>query len=432
MSAAANRNDEGLVVPVFDRLAVEPRPLAQMIWDTCVVVGPQTHTQLFERLEHLMGDASREHALRNPNEKRGPITGRMLFDDKHEHLALGIKQGLERGWLKLFGNAIDAADPPPQHSPLGYLAVSGTIEQRAKAVVDAFSDDQSRARRLLQDAMLSRKKPTPEGRAALRDSLEQIGQITPILRWRQVAAPPIIVDGVTRLELCEELGLEPHFLDLPPSTTPLEALSYRIALDVAGTSKGQHNRTRDQYTESLAKAGFTQESIAASIKDSRALVNKVLKDRRIKTSGRPSPTEQDVDEFVALARRGESLRAIAAETGWGQQTVLTHLTMRRDAVPPLLPNMESELNVAKARPHGAVRDLAVKEKLRASLANHPERTMQQHADAAGGSASTMLVKREVAFMQGEEAILTRLRAAGCTHLSTMSEAGIHTFVQSTK
>ncbi len=368
-----------------------------------------------------MGDASREHALRNPDEKRGPITGRMLFEDKQEHLTLGIKQGLERGWLKLVGDAIDAANPPPQHSPLGCLAVAGTIEQRAKAVVDTFSDAQSQARRVLQDVVLSRKKPTPEGRAALRDSLENIGQVTPILRLRQVGAPPIIVDGVTRLELCQELGLEPLFQDFPASMTPLEALSYRIAVEVAGTSKGQQNKSRDQYIESLAKAGFTQEGIADAIRASRALVSKVLKDQRIKTSGRPSPTEQDVDEFVSLARRGESLRAIAAVTGWGQQTVLTHLTMRRDAVPRL--PLEIEENVpAKARPRAVVRNTVVKEKIRASLANHPERTLAQHAGAAGGEASVMLVKIERAFMDGQKAMLDQLRAAGCTHFSEAREA----------
>lgn len=328
-TAAPSTVTEGAVPPpppdvVEESRTIEPVPFARQLWDRVTLHDGLTLTDLRAQARFPLGETTREYVRWHHGTH--PPTMKDADDDYFDR---AMQQGIERGWLIVTRGKVTAGDCPPEHTPMNTLGKERTL----RAMLHGM--DERRAFNLLIDPKSAARHLVTPNKPRLRKSLKTVGQMYPILRWQPFGNQPIIIDGVTRLELLHDLGLaddEIDFRDLGDMTA-LEALQLRIELEVASTAKELDGvNGREAYIAKLKDEGFTQEAIGRLVGLSRQRVGEILS-LMPDDQQRRQVTENDVAEFNRLRDGGWDLRAIGESTGWSKDTVQRYLNETRTPAP---------------------------------------------------------------------------------------------------
>lgn len=304
--------------PVKESETVERIPFATKLYDALLLHGPMTEVDLRQEVMVPLGEPWREYVRWNgldPKKSQKPSDADLRKADI-EYFDRAVSHGLQRGWLKRKSGKLEAAEEPPDFTPLKSLGGADRIQQRL------LDDDNKRAIALLRRKdNVARRKPTTKARNALHKSLQEIGQVNPIVRWRDSSVGVvdwIIVDGTTRLELLEKDGVEPIFSELPASTPAVQVLGMRIASELNHSTKDEADEARNDYIAAMKAEGFTQDGIAKLLNMSQERVGQIL---RTLGKARRQMTQDDVDEIVQLSENGWSQRDISEQTGWAKTSV---------------------------------------------------------------------------------------------------------------
>lgn len=304
----------------------------QKAWDIALVYGPAIRAELHAHRpesSHNWREYLRYHEeisrTKDPSRSDLHIADRWAFDQ-------ALDQCLERGWLVTNPENTDqlmVGICPPSHKPL--QTIGGEFEIRA--LFAGLSED--RAREILEHKIdVARVKPHKEGYDRLLMSISTHGLLTPITVWQISPSRRdfLIVDGVTRAEICASLDIEldydnpHHYHILPEGLTANEALTRRVQYEVVATTKPQTEKSREALIKRLEAEGWDIKAIAAEVRLTDRHVRRILStaDTHVRR-GQTRPTEDDVAEFVALSDAGWPVRDIAKLTQWGKSVISKHL-----------------------------------------------------------------------------------------------------------
>ena len=147
--------------------------------------------------------------------------------------------------------------------------------------------------------------------AALKTDIEAQGQLDPVPLWRENPGTAWqVLDGRHRLRACAELGMEPHYAELPDGTDPVqyvvaENLNRRhlsesqramIAAKVSEMSRRGGDRRSDHYDN--CRNGFTQDEAADVFSVS---VKTIQRGRKVLEQGDPVLVEAVVSGEVHVS-----------------------------------------------------------------------------------------------------------------------------------
>jgi hypothetical protein len=287
--------------------------------------------KLRREARYPLGETMREFVRWNGNSNPTTEQADQAYFDR------ALQQGIERGWLVVNRGRVSAGTCPPLHTPMQTIGSERALRSRLNG------DLERKALALLEDPKGVARHQDFVRKPALRKSLNEVGQLYPILRWRPFGHD-IIVDGVTRHELLLDLGRaeeEIYYEDLPDSLTAVEVLQRRIEIELNSTSKDQSDESRNNYIVALSNVGFTGSEIAKVVKLSKGRVDQILREVSNRCA---SPSKNDVQEFKRLSDAGWGQRAIAEHTGWSQGTVSNYLSR---PVPQLKPGPARPLDGGK-------------------------------------------------------------------------------------
>jgi ParB-like chromosome segregation protein Spo0J len=189
-----------------------------------------------------------------------------------------LDRALANGWMTETDGLITLAAVPPGHTPLATEGGMDAIQRRADLGNLPGVDDRDIVRVLMSKNEL-RREPKPTDVRRLRASIEQFGQLAPILVWAGKAKDAdghnrdirFVVDGQTRLDILTDLGLLAEVRHLGGS--PLRAILMRIDCEVA--QKGMDEVGRKRYLKDLDDIGWSPARIAERIEASKAAVSRV-------------------------------------------------------------------------------------------------------------------------------------------------------------
>jgi transposase len=295
--------------------------LLYKVWDRVAIFGPISDNDIYMGLVFASGGSWRAYLRMHPgtDPKAYEKDANLLHDANRWHMDQEIAFGLDNEYLKRdAAGLLTIGSCPPEHTAL--QSVGG--ESGVSSVI--MKEGNSKALETLRaKTNPARRKPDRAKKALLKKSLETVGQLDPIRMWQppNMGADPIVINGQTRKELLESMGIEPRIEWLPARTTATEALLQRIHHEVYVTSKDQSESARDAYIAQLAAEGWSQEKIASEVGVSQKTVSKVL--AKVSDNQAPtSPTEEEIIRWVAYNDAGWSYRDIATFlTGWGKSTI---------------------------------------------------------------------------------------------------------------
>ena len=310
--------------PVEESRTVEPEPFARHLWDLLSIHGPKTATDLRPLAVFPLGEPWREYVRWTEREpKKAPGPGELARADQH-YLERAIDQGVRRGWFTCLDDGrVAPAECPPEWEP---LRSTGGPEGVAKRLM---SEDDAKALAILRrPTNPSRRKPLKRKVDELRESLKTYGQIHDIVGWHPMGQPsPIIVSGVTRMELLAEMGVEPRITLLPRETPATVVLGIRMSAELQNSTKDEAKEARDKYIAEMHALGFTQEGIGKVVGLTQKRVSQIVKE--LGKPGRRTVTDAEADEMLDLADAGWTIRDIAEDTGWRKTTVSEAIAKRR-------------------------------------------------------------------------------------------------------
>lgn len=167
--------------------------------------------------------------------------------------------------------------------------------------------------------------------ARLRGSVAVIGQLHPILLFEGA-----VLDGVHRLRVCEELGIEPQFRDVTGEGNPVELVqacnearrqlsTYEIALLASERATATVGGDRHRHPESILPSrqnGLTRDQAAAELGVSPRNVDRA---REIQHPDVPEPVRDELDSKLRDGQIGLTKAAEIASA--------TRRAAKREAVP---------------------------------------------------------------------------------------------------
>lgn len=235
-----------------------------------------------------------------------------------------LDRGLTEGWLAEVDGYIVAATPPPGHTPMtsqgpinGQVEMSGAPEEvalNARRILHHTVEQERAALKLLHHrGNVTRVVPKDRGAAkkSLRQSIERIGQVAPIIRWPGMKdGEEVIIDGQTRLEVCAELGIEPWVIDIPRGTPATEVLMRRIESEIQRKPSMTPDEKRDYIATLLSVGGFTYEEIAERVGVSRKTVQRVNVHRQRDND----QLSMNLDDGTEKVYKGYQAKIVAALT----------------------------------------------------------------------------------------------------------------------
>lgn len=303
---------------------VSPIPLGRHLWDLLAIHGPLPRHDLFFKTAIPIGEPWREYVRWNGIDPRKKPTPADLREADQFYFDHAVDQSLSRGWLvEKSDGRLAAGECPPEHRALSTV---GGVDDEGEPNVHALTkrmlgDEDRKALDLLREkSNPARRRPFKRKLDRLRESLQAVGQVNDIVCWHPLGQPdPIYVDGQTRAELLDELGIEPRVRMLPREMSATHVLGMRIAAELQNSTKDDAKAARDRYIADLAARGFTQQTIADMLGMSRENVKKILK--MAKKSGRREATDEDLAEMRELREAGWTVRDVAEYTGWPKSTV---------------------------------------------------------------------------------------------------------------
>jgi len=307
----------------FDSASMGP---VKQLWDVTAVYGPISRAELHKH-RPVTSWNYREYLRWHP-EVKGDTSMSTLMKADRWIWDRAIDLSIEQGWLTTDDkDRYVVAAIPPEHRPLA---------TKPKELIEAeLAGDSTDAamKILIAKVNLARMKPQTVQKNALKRDLQERGQLQPIKVWKpspMVHEHEIIVDGVTRAGLLEELGIEPWKVYLPENTSPTEVLLQRISHELHPTTKDTSKEARDEYILKLSELGFDHAKIAKQVGLSRNRVAAILS--AMSAYGlRTTPSLDDINYMVMLRAAGWNQADIAERTQWSQKTVSKYLAISPEA-----------------------------------------------------------------------------------------------------
>lgn len=284
-----------------------------VVWDYAAVLAPITRNDLYLRIAGgLQGGAAWREYRRHHPEVRDGDSQRLLGTAERWHFHREVDSGIEAGFLTEGDGGLAIGTCPPAHIPLESIggtegATAVLLADEGRAALEVLRGKEQRAR----------QRSTAEGRRRLRASLEAVGQLYPIRRYR-AGGEWIVVDGVEREEALREMGVEPRYVEVEGSA--LRALLERVHHEMVRTTKDE-SRT-EAFLKGLAEHGVVAGRIKTALDDVADSVRLALREM---PEPAKSPAPEEVERWRGLAAAGWSRRDIAERTGWPQTVVARRL-----------------------------------------------------------------------------------------------------------
>lgn len=292
----------------------------KQLWDVALAYGPLSRAEAHKH-RPVTSWNYREYVRWHPKVAGDTSMSTMMKADKWSW-DRAIDLSLERGWIILDEKGLlTVGIIPPNHKPMATKSLA-TVQ----AELDGGSTEIA-MKILTAKVNHARMRPQTAAKNALKKDLQARGQLQPIKVWKpspMVHEHEIIVDGVTRAALLEELGIEPWKVYLPEDVTPTEVLLQRISHEMNSTTKDTTTEARDAYIAQLAELGFPADKIAKQVDLTRRRVEQILSASETHFV-RGHPSADDVAEFVLMRDAGWHIRDIAERTQWGKSTVSKYL-----------------------------------------------------------------------------------------------------------
>lgn len=297
----------------------------KQLWDITLAYGPLSRTEAHKH-RPMRSWNYREYVRWHPEVKGDTSMPTMAKADKWSW-DRAIDLSLERGWIVTDEkDRLVVGSIPPNHKPMATKPLAAVQAELDSESIDAAM------KILTAKVNHARMKPQTAAKNALKRDLQARGQLQPIKVWKpspMVHEHEIIVDGVTRAALLEELGIEPWKVYLPDDVTPTEVLLQRISHEMLTTTKDTSVEARNAYIAQLAELGFPADKIAKQVDLSRRRVEQILTASETHfVRGQPEPEE--IAEFVLLHTAGWNTRDIAERTQWGKSTVIKYLAIEAE------------------------------------------------------------------------------------------------------
>lgn len=143
---------------------------------------------------------------------------------------------------------------------------------------------------------------TDEGMEALKDSIQRLGQLVPIVMWRGD-----VIDGRKRLTACRALGIEPVTTHIPDDAT---ATDYAGALNLLRTQYTAGQRAMYAATLVTLAQGSNQ-----FVKKEEVLNSTTSKVSRTEAAALVGVAPVRVSEAQSIRRQGSAMLAGAVERG---------------------------------------------------------------------------------------------------------------------